>query len=159
MKFPNKLIITLKDAVSKIPLIDHIIFLQIFAPRKNDYNIGPRLTNNLGQVIFTETEVKDDIDWIMNQAIMDYSGKYEECSSDFNVILSSVENIRRSLDFLDLYKEFDERYLKALSLMKKANNRNLLVQKWKYNAELLILKDGIAQIECLADITKYTNEI
>lgn len=148
MKFPKKIIVTLISSATKRPISNLAVFLEIRAARKNNYDIGPRLTDDAGHVIFTEDEVKSDIEWTLKEWIMDYSSKYEECFSDFCVCLPNVENVKRSLDLLKSYKKFDERYARAFHIMRRAKNNNLKLQKWNFNSEKLQVQNGVVDIQC-----------
>lgn len=151
MNFPNKLIVTFKSSNNGAPIPNFAIYLSIRAPRKNNYDIGLRITDKLGQVIFTEQEIKEEIEWTKDSYIMDYVSTYEECFSDFSVILFSKEGIQKCLQHLTTYKKFDERYVKDFELIQQASNTNSAKQQWDFDADKLDLKNGVACIECLVD--------
>ncbi|EKE01270.1 MAG: hypothetical protein ACD_21C00178G0002 [uncultured bacterium] len=151
MKFPNKLIVTLKSTISRVPLSNNAIYILVRARKKNDYNVGLRITNDLGQASFSADEMKDEIEWTRRSFIMDYSSSYEECASEFYVVLFSNEGVQKCKSALKLYLDFDGRVLKDFELIQLAHNSNLAEQKWKFNAEKLTLEDGIAHVECLVD--------
>ena len=151
MKLPQKLIITLKDSQTNLPVPNQVVFLLLRTPIKNDFDIGPQLTNNLGQVAFEEGEIIKDIESITQQSIMDYSATYADCSPEFAVVRPSTIHIRRALDFLNVYQEFDDRYARALILMQQATNSNLAEQKWDFNTAELSSVEGVAHIECKVD--------
>jgi len=153
MIFPNKLVVTLKYSVNKIPLINNAIYILVKAHKKNDYNICLRITNDLGQASFTLDEIKDEIEWTRRSFIMDYSSSYEECASEFYIVLFSKAGVEKCKKTLELYKDFDNRVLKDLDLIQLANNYNDVEQKWKFNTENLKLEAGIAQVECFVDVT------
>lgn len=149
MKFPKQLIITLRSKINLEPLPNKALFLVIKPPRKNDYDVGPRLTDSIGQAIFTEDEVQNTIEWTQQQWIMDYAGKYEDCSSTFLVFLPNIENIQRSKKLLTDYKKVDEKFMTALKMIGQATNNNLRNQEWKFDADKF--QGDVVQIECLVD--------
>jgi hypothetical protein len=106
MRFPDKLTVGVRDLGTGVPAQGVAIILVLFAARKNDYYVGPLITNENGWVEFTRAECEAAIERAQEMFIMDYSGDLESCRPVIDVRLHPPEQIdamlqqyRQSPDF------------------------------------------------------------
>ena len=104
LRFPKQLMIRLVDERSGSPVRNIAVSLRLFAPRKNDYNLGPPLSDGGGSIIITEEWVRRGIDDYRNAFIMDYSATLEECKSHVLIKVMSNEEISTVINAMRLYK-------------------------------------------------------
>src|ERR1700674_2557290 len=94
MKFPDTLTILARDRDTGQPVRDVAIVLVLFAVRKNDYYVGPVITDENGQVRFTRAECESAIKRAQEMFIMDYHGDLASCRPVIEVSLHPPERIK-----------------------------------------------------------------
>lgn len=109
MNFPSKLSIEFVDVQSSHPIKNLVIFFTLFAKEKNNYTIGPFLSNKEGRCIIVRDKVKQDIKSSQSMYVMDYKSQLEECKDEFTVHIASIQQIKF---FLEDYKKYQEVYKK-----------------------------------------------
>jgi hypothetical protein len=98
MKFPDKLSVTVSDVDSGDPLDKIAVILRLFATRKNDYSVGPQLTNELGEVEITKADCEFSIEQAQKMFLMDYAGDLSACRPVIELGLLPPENIAVMLE-------------------------------------------------------------
>jgi len=93
MRFPDKLTVVVRDRGTGLPAKGIAIVLVLFAAHKNDYSVGPLITDENGQVQVTRAECEAAIKRAQEMFIMDYSGDLESCRPVIEVRLHSPEHI------------------------------------------------------------------
>lgn len=102
MRFPEKITVVAQNASTGMPVEAVAVVLVLFAARKNDYYIGPSITNAHGEVEFTRAECQSAIKRQQEIFIMDYAGDLESCRPVIEIRLHPPERIKR---MLQQYKE------------------------------------------------------
>jgi hypothetical protein len=126
--------------------------LRVKAPKKNNYDICFKFTDENGEFPLTENEIKDEISWTQKAFIMDYQSTYDECSSNFSIILFSQEGLEKAIKAHENYQSFGEKIINNLSLLRSAINQNMISQEWHFNLEDLELKKEVVRIDCLVSV-------
>lgn len=106
MKFPDTLTVLARDRDTGLPVKGVAIILVLFAKHKNDYNVGPLITDETGRVEFTRAECEFAIQRAQEAFVMDYQGNLEDCRPVIEVgihlpehIETMLQNYKRSPDF------------------------------------------------------------
>jgi hypothetical protein len=97
MRFSDKLTVTALDRDTRIPAKNVAILLVLFAARKNDYCVGPLITDEKGQVHFTRKDCEFAIERAKKMFLMDYQGGLEDCRPFVEVRLHRPESIQTML--------------------------------------------------------------
>jgi hypothetical protein len=93
MRFPEKLTVFAQDPDTRLPVKGVAIVLVLFAKRKNDYYVGPLVTDEKGQVEFTRADCEFAIRRAQEMFLMDYHGDLESCRPVIEVSLHPPERI------------------------------------------------------------------
>lgn len=104
LDFPSTLTIKVSDQASGQPIYRVALIITLFAATKNDYHI-PRVTSPDGEVELTIDELRQTIARDQQFFIMDYSSTLEECSRELEFEICDSEQIRRTTDAMEMYKE------------------------------------------------------
>ena len=93
MKFPKNLMISILSQDNK-PILqsDIMIVINLIAPRKNNYHLGPFFTNNKGVVFLTEKDLQISAQAEAETGLMDYL-PYVECSDEVEIEIFNYENL------------------------------------------------------------------
>lgn len=97
MKFPDKLTLTARNRTTGGPVNNVAFVLVLFAPRKNDYYVGPVIADPHGRVEFTRDDCEAAIKRAQEMFVMDYSGDLESCRPFIEVRLHPPEQIQSML--------------------------------------------------------------
>src|SRR5258708_11381985 len=106
MRFPEKLTVVARDGATSQPVKDVAIVLVLFAKRKNDYSVGPLITNENGKVESTRAECESAIKQAQEAFVMDYHGDLESCRPLIEVRLHLPEYIEKMLQNYKTFPEF-----------------------------------------------------
>jgi hypothetical protein len=94
---PKKVEIRLKDNREQPARLANVIFtIHLFARRKNDFDLGPYLSDEMGVVTITEADMRHDVDATYDSGLMDYIS-VENCHTFMEIRLETEEHIRRAL--------------------------------------------------------------
>ncbi len=93
MRFPDSLTVSVRDRDTGLPVQGVAVILVLFAKRKNNYSVGPLISNENGQVKFTPAECEFAIKRAQEMFIMDYSGDLESCRPVIEVSLHPPERV------------------------------------------------------------------
>ena len=94
MRFPDTLAIVARDRYTGLPARGVAIVLELFAEQKNNYTVGPLISNGRGEVEFTRAECEFAIKRTQEMFIMDYQGDLESCRPVIEVSLHPPDYIR-----------------------------------------------------------------
>lgn len=92
MKIPDILNITVVDEGSE-PVPNVAIVLVLFASIKNDYYVGPVITDHKGSVRITRADCEEAIARAQHMFLMDYAGTLENCRGTLEVRLHLPQQI------------------------------------------------------------------
>ncbi|MDD5018796.1 MAG: hypothetical protein PHS61_00020 [Candidatus Omnitrophica bacterium] len=128
LKFPNKVKIKIIDELARSPIRikNIIIFVHLFAVKKNDYYLGPFFSDINGEI-----EINRDMLAILAEAelqtgIMDYKS-VNECSSlaEINILSrEEIENLVKGRSLWGVIGREKELYGTKEELLNKINNNN-----------------------------------
>src|SRR5580704_2228178 len=97
MKFPETLTVTILERDTNLPIEGLAVVLELFATRKNNYIVGPVVSDSSGQVKFTRDECERSIKAAKEMFLMDHIDDLEECKEFLDVRLHSPEHIAAML--------------------------------------------------------------
>ena len=106
MIFPDSLTVTAIDISTGRPLSEIALVLELKAQRKNNYFIGPIITDDEGDARFTRRGCEDAIAKAQNMFVMDYSGDLSSCSQIAEIRLHTPEHIAAMIDNYENSPEF-----------------------------------------------------
>lgn len=95
MKFPDKLTVVARDRDTRMSVEGVAIVLVLFAQEKNNYSVGPLISNRNGEVHFTREECEFAIKKAREMFVMDYYGDLESCRPMIEVSLHPAERIEK----------------------------------------------------------------
>src|SRR3989338_1699200 len=96
MRFPNNNVIRIIDGINlnSIKVDNILIYVHVFAIKKNDYYLGPYFTDNDGEIHLTNKILQISADAEMETGIMDYRD-IKEASPLVEIKILSEEEIGR----------------------------------------------------------------
>jgi hypothetical protein len=97
MKLPEILTVTVLDQNTDLPAEGLAIVMELFATKKNNYSIGPAISDLAGQVKFTRAECERSVKADQQMFLMDYADDIKDCRPYLEVRLHSPEHIARML--------------------------------------------------------------
>ena len=104
LDYPSILRIKVSDKASGRSIPQVALIVTLFAAEKNDYHI-PRVTNADGEVQLTIGEVRQSIARDQQLFIMDYGSTLEECSQELEFEICDGEQIKRTTEAMEMYKD------------------------------------------------------
>lgn len=92
MKFPDALLISAveRDTQAAVPNVALVLILKAL---KNDYYVGPAITDEAGLCRFTRADCEEAISIAQKMFVMDYSGSLLDCKPVVEVRLHTPEQI------------------------------------------------------------------
>lgn len=135
--FPQKVTVRLVDGRGKpVPLANVIVTVHLFARRKNDFDLGPYVSNEMGVITFTESDLRHDVEATYDGGLMDYVS-VESCYTFVEVRIKTEESVLQALNarenvWKNLLKGERERWgsiENLLSAYRQSNNGLLNVHK------------------------------
>jgi hypothetical protein len=97
MNFPDCLRIRVVETVTRTAISNVALTLRLKAPQKNDYFIGPLVTDESGMIEVLRTECLRTIETDQRMFVMDYSGDLASCGPLMELSLHSPEEIARMI--------------------------------------------------------------
>lgn len=123
MKFPKILTVLVTDNSNNQPVEAIAVILELFATRKNNYIIGPRISDVFGIVQFTFDECVRIIKADQEMFAMDYADDMENCRSYLEIRTHLPAHIAQMIQQYERSPAFwGRRYIDAPSLFKKLHN-------------------------------------
>jgi hypothetical protein len=131
MKFPKILKISLVSKDGKQIMLSDVVFsITLFAPKKNNYHLGPFFSTNSGTLELDEERLTISAEAVLDSGIMDYC-HYSDCSDKVMIeILDSeqLNNLIKGTNLWGLLKDEEILYgSKEILLKRIKNNKNDLV--------------------------------
>lgn len=93
LKFPDKVAITAIDSDTGKAVPTVALVLALRPRRKNDYCVGPIITDESGHSEFTRGACERTIDRAKEMFVMDYAGDLESCIPEVDIRLHPPDNI------------------------------------------------------------------
>jgi len=121
MNFPEQAFFRIIGKLTRQPVRKIAISLILYAHKKNDYYVGPKLTNEEGIVSFYRDECLKEIESSKKFYLMDYYSTLEECLPIISIKIKpkeelefAIKNMRESRDVYQEYWNCSEEFLKSL---------------------------------------------
>lgn len=134
-KIPNQIIVQLiKSTQQDFPINNILLYIKIFARHKNDYLLGPFVSNENGEILITKLLLENEIQATIESGIMDYDD-IEGCSSEVEIHLYSQKEINNLIEsrtkvWTELLKGEKKRWAsisELIDILKNSNNKFLLI--------------------------------
>ena len=93
MRFPDKLIVMVRDVESGLPVANVAVVLRLFAAQRSDYYVGPTITDENGSTPITRQDCESAIQRSKEMFLMDYAGNLASCRPMIEVSLHPAEYI------------------------------------------------------------------
>ncbi|MGA2376091.1 MAG: hypothetical protein ABSF72_11270 [Candidatus Sulfotelmatobacter sp.] len=93
MKFPEELTIIVQDQETGRPVDKVAVRLAIVATRKSNYSVGPLITDEKGEVVFTRAHCEFAIRTARDMFLMDYQDNLEECRPFVEIELHRADRV------------------------------------------------------------------
>ena len=107
---PPRVALRVLDRETMKPAVNVAFLLTLYAHRKNNYSVGPFVSDNQGVVAISKEDCLKSIDASQQLALMDYASSLTECLPKISIELMSPENleyfIENSRKFRDIYSRY-----------------------------------------------------
>lgn len=150
MNFPKTVTFRLINAKTKSPIPNVAASLVLYAHSKNDYYVGPKISDKAGRVIFTKEDCLKEIEASQKMFLMDYSSSLDQCLPKVSIkiksrdeMVAAIENMRSNRKFFGEYWDCSEEYLKALSL---TDNIKYLPRLYEFTEADLLRQEVIVEM-------------
>jgi hypothetical protein len=124
--FPDTFTVTAIDSDTGRPVPDVALVLELQAQRKNNYPVGPIITDEFGQARFTRRACENSIDASKRMFLMDYYGDLQSCGPIATVRLHAPKYIAVMTENYEAHPEFwgigFEEPEKLFAALRKARN-------------------------------------
>lgn len=122
MNFPEKVTFRLINNNTQRPVSNIAVSLILYAHKKNNYYVGPNISDSEGLLSFGKEDCVKEINNSKRFYLMDYASSLEECLPKVSIKIKlkkeiefAVENMRRLRDIYQKYWDCSEEYLNALN--------------------------------------------
>lgn len=105
LQFPEQLIVKLVSDSDQRPLANIATWVQLHAPRKNGYTLGPKVTDINGSALFTRKEAELEVERSMHFFLMDHACLLNECDETIRIEVPSSEQVTAAVQAHHNYKE------------------------------------------------------
>lgn len=106
MVFPDILTVEVIERGTTSPVADIALVLVLKASQKNDYYVGPIITNRDGRAEFTRTVCEQAIARAQEMFIMDYTGDLSSCKPTADLRTHRPEQIARMIQQYEASPQF-----------------------------------------------------
>lgn len=107
-----------------------IVYFILNVKNKNDYTIGPLITNERGEITLTKGQLESIINQYNMDSPMDYAGSLDSCIG-IDILVESYEELRNRL--LALQEFYPQNALSLKNAIKVCMNKNYRIyRKFKF---------------------------
>jgi hypothetical protein len=128
MIFPDTLTVIALDSQTRLPISNVALVLALQAERKNNYCIGPIITDRYGQAQFTRRACEQGIAASKQMFLMDYYGDLLSCGPAAEIQLHPPNSIAGMIHQYETFPEFWGAGFEApeelFAALRKAENSN-----------------------------------
>jgi hypothetical protein len=97
MNFPDILHVRIAELETNLPVSGIALLVTLKALRKNDYGIGPKISDQDGKVEFTKQDCDQAIKLSQQMFVMDYAGDLSSCGSSVEISVHPPDAISRMI--------------------------------------------------------------
>ncbi len=126
MNPPEIFSVTFMDLNGK-PIENLLVYFTLFANKKNDYSIGPFLSDINGEIKLSKSKLEDEIKKSRELFIMDYSSDLEDCKQELGISIDDMKDIEIRLKKINNFYPETHSFLKELS-GKASNSKYICAQ-------------------------------
>ncbi len=123
MNFPDKISITVENLEDKKAAQNLVCYVEILAQKKNNYTLGPFLTDESGKIVLTQRLIGDTITEWMNEYPMDYASDLSDCKDEIVIKIPPIAQLKERVTILEKFYPDEAERLQAL--LGKAHNDRL----------------------------------
>jgi hypothetical protein len=119
------------------PVPNIAITLTLYARKKNDYHLGPNLSEPSGTITIDRDWVKKSVEANINFFLMDYYSTMEDCYPYVGLEVMSADDIDRAIAAMELYSGVTQELGVAPSIsdLKNASNYKYESQTVRVNMD------------------------
>jgi len=114
MKIPQKIKIKILEKISLLPVPGVYFEIELIAQFKNNYFIGPFITDSFGESIITKDIIIQQINRDKDFYMMDYASDIDDCDDEIIIHVLSGESIRQKINNVKKYFPENAELLNAL---------------------------------------------
>lgn len=124
--FPEKLMVRVVDSNTNEPVPNIAVILHLKARAKNDYDLGPPMSDTEGKILIERDWVRQAVDRVRNTALMDYVSTMEQCFPDTRIIVMSQGQIDKAVAAMRIWgiEEGDIDVRRSISDLQRASNKD-----------------------------------
>lgn len=122
MEWPVRSTLRVVDSSTGEPVPNLLLFVEIVAPQKNNYSIGPLLTGPSGEAVLERADAVNAIERAMRESPMDYSSRLSDCTGDLLVTIDDGTGLGQRISRLAAFYPEEADRLRDLSV-KVVNSR------------------------------------
>lgn len=126
MFFPEKIEIFFLDRNINIALPNIAIQIKLFAHSHNDYYFLPKLSDTHGMITISKEWINQEIQKCYSLFIMDYKSSLEQCTSEIELEVLSVEHIEMLIESLKKWISIIPYVTSQIDMLMKCNNKNYI---------------------------------
>jgi len=122
IQFPDIINISIKDSDSGKAIPNLVIFIKLFATRKNDYYFMPEFSDENGIIVITKEWLNKEINKKASLFIMDYASSLETCYPKIELKILDDDAVKRAIKAMNLYKRALGTKQEDIDKLAKVNN-------------------------------------
>lgn len=149
MNFPGLVKFVFIDSRTKQHIKNIAATLVLYAHKKNDYYVGPKISNKDGIICFTEDECLKEIKSSQEFYIMDYSSNLEDCLSNISIKIKDSKELKLGIDKMrqlrNIYKDYWNCSEEYLSVLEHVDNEKYIIKTYDFS-EAQLWENKIIQI-------------
>jgi len=118
MNWPNNIQLKFTSKKEKSTTKKVLFHVRIMSSKKNDYSMGPFVSNKSGKFMIEKNEIKKSIRESKNKFPMDYASNLEECTG-IEIQVDSIKTINSRLEKIERF------YPEKASDLRRKMKRNI----------------------------------
>ena len=142
MKFPSSLLLLLKlngNCISNV-----VMFLTLIVRNKNNYSIGPLISDNEGKINIDKKLIESTISQNQKEYPMDYSDNLNNCENDMELVIDDYQKLKERIERIRRFYPNEAKRLEELASISNNNKIQSEVIKIKIN---LSIKQKIIELK------------
>ena len=147
MMFPDQVTVTVKERISSLAVPEVAIVLILKAVNKNDYYVGPFISDDIGRITISRRDCEMAISRAQEMFIMDYQGDLSACRSQAQFQLhdpAAIETMVRQYESLPSFwgRAFDNPEV-LMTALKTVKNSEFMASSMEVPDAALIVEPNV----------------
>jgi hypothetical protein len=115
VKWPERSTLKFIDSSAKEPIANLLFFVEVLTRQRNDFSLGPLITDSEGRAILTRDQIRKAIDDSARDFPMDYSGAISDCTGEIRITVDDKDALDQRIDRVKRFYPRDAMRLKELA--------------------------------------------